>query len=228
MRTLQLLGLMFLMNVLVSCTPYYISSQFEAATADHEIIAVLPFEMWFTGVMPEKLTEEDILQIEEAESRAFQISFYNEVLRSTKRGNNPIRVDLQDYDKTNRLLADKGIGIRESWTMSPEELSELLGVDGVVQARIEKTRFMSDLASYGIELGRDIIVVLTNYSVLPWLPPISSQSKAITADYTLFDQEEGTTLWSIAFDRGADWRQPANQIIDEISRRAAKKFPYRK
>lgn len=209
------------------CTPHYISSRFGEITADHHIIAVIPFEMRFTGRMPDKLTEEDILDLEEAESQAFQISFYNEILRSTRNGRKSIRVDLQDYNKTLDLLDGHNIGIRDSWEMAPEELAKILNVDAVVRARIEKARFMSDLASYGIEVGMEIIHAITNYALWPWLSPFSNQSKAIVADFTLYDEKEGITLWSIAFDEGADWRRPAHEIIDEISRKAARKFPYR-
>ncbi len=210
-----------------ACTPYYISSTFESQSAQHQTIAVLPFEMQFTGVQPERLTESDILELETAESRAFQISFHNELLRSTRSGRKALRVSIQDYHKTLRLLRHHDIDIRESWYMAPEELAALLEVDAVVRARIQKARYMSDLASYGIEVGMHVIRVLTQYWAGPWFPPISNRSKAVLADYSLYDGEEGTVLWSICFDRGADWRQPANEIIDEISRTAVRKFPYR-
>ncbi len=219
--------LLFVLMGWMACTPYFRSANFDTITADHTQIAVLPFEMYFTGKMPEDLTEQDILYIEEAESQAFQISFYNELLRSTKRGKKPLKVDIQHYKKTLNLLERKGINIRDSWDRSPEELAELLEVDAVVRARIEKARFMSDLESYGIEMSVQIINILTNYQWFPWFPPISSQNKEIIADFSLMEKEKGIVLWSISFDRGADWRQPANMIIDEISRRAAKKFPYR-
>jgi hypothetical protein len=213
--------------IIGSCTPYYLSSRFESITADHRRIAILPFEMRFTGLKPEKLTDEDVLELEEAESRAFQISFYHEILRSTKSGRKAIRVDLQDYQKTLDLLDGHNISIRDSWAIAPDELAKILDVDAVVRARIEKARYMSDLASYGIEVGVEIVHYLTNIPIWLWVPGISNQSKAIVADYTLYNEKDDLTLWSIAFDEGADWRRPAHEIIDEISRKAARKFPYR-
>lgn len=210
-----------------SCTPYFQSANFDTLTADHTRIAVLPFDMIFTGVMPDQLTEEDILRIEEAESQAFQVSFYNELLRSTRRGQKNFRIEIQHHRTTLNILQDNGISVRESWNFSPEELAELLEVDAVVRANIEKARFMSDLASFGIEVGVDIIHVLTNYQLMPWLPMVSTQNKAVVADFTLFNSKQGTVLWSISFERGADWTEAANEIINRISRRAAKKFPYR-
>lgn len=212
--------------LILSCKPQYYATNFETKTATHKIIAVLPIEMHFIGQIPEKWTLDDIRQIEEAESQAFQISFYNEILRSTKSGRKPIRVDIQHYNKTWQLLEDHEIGIRESWRMSREKLALVLGVDAVVSARIEKTRFMSDLESYGIEVATEIVNIITDHKMFPFIP-ITAQNKEIVADYAVVDKNDGITLWSISFKVGADWRQPANQIIDNISRRAARNFPYR-
>ena len=87
---------------------------------------------------------------------------------------------------------------------------------------------MSDLASFGIELGSDIVASLTRIPLRSWLGAISNQTNEVEADYTLFDKVEGTTLWSMTFRQGTDWTKPANQIIDEISHRSAVKFPYRR
>lgn len=227
MRKFRLLAGLLMTLIIGSCTPYYLASRFESVTADHQRIAVLPFEMRFTGLKPEKLTDEDVLELEEAESRAFQISFYHEILRSTKSGRKAIRVDIQDYQKTLDLLDGHNISIRDSWEMDPGELAKILDVDAVVRARIEKARYMSDLASYGIEVGVEIVHYLTNFAFWPWVPGFSNQSKAIIADYTLYNEKDDITLWSVAFDEGADWRRPAREIIDEISRKAARRFPYR-
>jgi hypothetical protein len=163
------MGIIVLFTAL-GCTPYYLSPNFEAATATHKLIAVVSVEMHFTGKVPEKWTKEDVSNVEDAESQAFQISFYNEILRSTKSGRKPIRVDLQHYKKTLQLLRDQQIGIRQSWEVEPEELCRLLGVDAVVKARIEKTRFMSDLESYGIEVATHVAMILTDYRLFLWIP----------------------------------------------------------
>jgi hypothetical protein len=210
-----------------ACKSYYVSSDFQTTTGDHQTIAVLPFEMVYTGVKPDKLTEADMAEIANAESQAFQISFYNEILRSTRNGKKPIRVKLQDFKTTQNLLRDRGISLNEVGQESPERLAEILGVDAVVRGRIQKNRLMSDLASYGIEVGVRILDVLTNAPIWPWLPMGVTQSKEIRANYSLLDKDNGAVLWSISFDIDADWRQRSNDIIDRVNRRGAKKFPYR-
>ncbi len=212
---------------LFNCTPYYVSNNFNVTTLDHQTVAVLPFEMVYTGQRPEELTHDDINEIAIAESQAFQISYYNEILRSTKSGRKPIRVDLQDYRKTMNLLNENNIDVISSWDEQSEELAEILGVDALVRARVEKKRLMTDLESYGIEVAVHILDAISPHTVWPWLPHDLTKAKEIKTSYSLVDHENGQLLWSISIDIDADWRLKSNEIIDDINRRSAKKFPYR-
>lgn len=227
MKTLPISLAALILLVLTACNPAYLSRDFSAITADHTSIAVLPFEMVYTGVQPKDLSYQDMLDIEIAESQAFQISFYNEILRSTRKGRKPIRVKMQDYKTTISLLRENGIPLHEVENESPERLATILGVDAVVRARIQKHRLMSDLTSYGIEMGARVLSVLSNRSVWPWLPAGVTQSKDIQATYSLIEKDRGEVLWMSSFNVQADWRQRANDIIDQINRRGARKFPYR-
>lgn len=214
-----------LLTILSSCKSYFVAVDFDTRTASYKTVAILPFEMVFTGVKPEKLTDEELQTIAEAESKAFMISFYNEVMRSTHSGRKPIRVDMQHFDKTLSILKSNNIDIHLSWNEDPGKLANMLGVDAVVKARIEKHRLMSDLASYGIDLGIHILGVLSDYNSWFWVPPDLAKSKEIKSSYSLIDRE-GSTLWSISYDDDADWSQPANKIIDDINKKSAKYFPY--
>ena len=216
-----------LLMATMACNPHFISHRFTELTTEHQTIAVLPFEIRFTGLMPSQMLEQDIVLIEEAESRAFQYSFYNELLRRTRRAQRSLSVEVQDHGKTLALLAKHDITIRESWDMLPEDLAPLLGVDAVVRARIQKARIMSDLASLGIDIGRDLINRIARIPLRSWLNGFSANNKVVVADYAIFDKTNSTTLWSVEFQQEADWRRPAHEMIDQISRRAIRKFPYR-
>ena len=226
-KLIKLFTLSYLSIVLFCCTPYYISNNFEIQTVNHKEIAILPFEMTYTGLISEELTEEDLILIEEAESIAFMTSYYNEVLRSTRSGKKPIRVNIQHYKNTLQLLDDNGINTFDSWNMKAEDLSEILQVDAVLRGYIEKNQLIPDLESFGIDVGIHILNILTNNALWPWLPYDLSKSKEVNTNYALIDGRDGSTLWSIAYEVEADWRRPANEIIDDVNRRSSKKFPYR-
>lgn len=225
MKTLYLL--LFSTILFSSCHNYYVAHDFNQRTANHRTIAVVPMEMIFTGTTPRKLTAEDILKIEEGESRAFMISMYNEILRSTRGGKKPIRVSVQSVSNTLSILEGSDFSIRDSWKMSSMQLAHLLGVDAVVQGSITKKRYMSDLASFGIDLGTQISDVITGGVVGPNVPLESTRSNDIRASYTLSSAGDGTTLFSQAFEFEADWNTTAEEIITYTNRRFARNFPYR-
>lgn len=217
---------LLLLALLPSCKNAYTITNFDEVTQDHRSVAVLPFEMVFMGITPKNLTEEDIQQIEEAESQAFQISFHNEILRSTRNGRGPIRIDLQPYSTTLAKLDKNNISIRESWQTDPTELAKLLGVDAVVKGRIEKTQYLPDLASFGIDIGLQVLRTIQVPGGI-FIPNRVTNSKEVYGVYNLIDQSGERVLWSVSCDIDADWSQQSNEIIDRVNRRSARRFPYR-
>jgi len=228
MRIFQRFSVLIAVILLASCgTPYYISSNFEQLTADHKTVAIIPFEMIYSGQMPKNMTDDHITKITAAESKAFQIAFFNLLLKSTKQGKKAMRVDVQHFDKTNKLLADNNIPYSDLTAIDAEELCRMLGVDAVVKCRVEKHRFMSDLASYGIDIGIDLVNILTDYAVWPFIPGGLSTSKEVRSSYSLLDNKAGTTLWSTSDQTEADWSRASNELIESIISKSVKKFPYR-
>jgi len=183
--------------------------------------------MTYTGLIPKELTQEDLQIIEEAESKAFMMSYYNEILRSTKSGKKPIRVKVQNYKNTLQILEENGIKAVDSWNINAEKLADILQVDAVLRGYIEKNQLIPELESLGIEVGMHILNIMTKNALWPWIPYDLSKSKIVKTNYSIVDGKDGTTLWSIAYEVEADWRRPANEIIDEVNRRSTRKFPYR-
>ena len=52
MKPLLPLGGTLLFLLSYACTPYYLAHDFEARAMDHQTVAVVPFEMIYTGVRP--------------------------------------------------------------------------------------------------------------------------------------------------------------------------------
>jgi len=157
-RDLLLLPVLSLV-LFTSCAghKYFTSSSFDQQTARHKIIAVLPAEMVFTGTMPKNLSPEDIAFIEETESQTFQQSLYNSILRHANSRKYYTSINLQDIGTTLKLLEENKITIRDSWKQDDRHLAKVLGVDAVVRMRIQKKRYMSDLASMGVNMGRQVL-----------------------------------------------------------------------
>ena len=204
---------------------YYTSSSFSQQTAHHKLIAVLPAEMIFTGKQPKALTPEDIEAIEETESKSFQNSLYNSILRHANTKKYFTSISVQDISTTQKMLEENGISIRESWKEDDKKLAKILGVDAVVRMRIQKKRYMSDLASMGISVGRQVLGQIGAVSRLP-IPYVSSKTNDINASCNMVSNSE--TLWNDSYKRGADYNSSSEAVIDEITDNFGKHFPYKK
>jgi hypothetical protein len=206
-----------------SCHRYYTSSSFEQKTAKHKLIAVLPPQMVLTGNKPKNVTEEEIAKIEETESKLFQRSLYNNILSRANTNKYEMSVALQPYDNTIALLEAKGINLRDAWRKDDKELATILGVDAIVRMSVQKERYMSDLASFGIDMGARVLnTVLKNG---PFIPSRSKTNDVIASCALV---SNGETLWNDTYKRAADWNSPANSIIENITDKFAKHFPYKR
>ena len=225
MRSIPLLPLVV---SLAACTAVdYTSPRFADEALDHQSVAVLPVAMVFTGKAPKGVTAEDILLIEEGESLAFQASLYNYLLdRSSSHRRRPIWVSIQPIERTNQLLSEAGFTVRDTWVLPADELAGMLGVDAVVRTRVRKTRYLSDLASFGIAVGVNVALEVLDDDHT-WLIPWGPRTYDIYAEGALLAADQGTLLWKVAVNRETDWGQPANDVVRGITRKLAKKFPYR-
>ena len=221
--------LLILLLLATGCTAVdYQSPRFAAQTQSHRTVAVLPFEMVFAGKAPRRWTAPQIQRAEEVESRAFQRSLYFHLLNRIGQGH--LAIEVQPIEDTNRLLADHRISVRDSWEMATEDLAQILDVDAVVRTRVEKTRYLSDTASFGISAGGYLLAEIVHDATdgdgdLP-LPHGAVKTHDIFADGTLESGRDGELLWRVAVYRETDWTRPANDVIEGLTKKLAKKFPY--
>jgi len=216
--------------VVLSCKShkYYTTNEFDQATANHRLVAVVPAEIVFTGTQPKKLTPEDIVKIEEAESIAFQEALYNNILQHANGRKYFTRVEFQDISTTRKVLTDNNLPNRKAWGLSDKELATLLKVDAVVRMRIQKKRYMSDLASYGIDLAKQISYEY-GFGRIPGtgipLPNVRNNTNDIYASCSVLSG--GRTLWNDHYKSASDWNSSANEIIEGITEVFGKHFPYK-
>jgi hypothetical protein len=211
-----------------SSTANYESPQLAERAEQHRLIAVLPFTMVVTGKPPGDLTAEQIAAVEEAESVAFQTTYYQWLLeQASMHRKHPIRIQIQPVSETNRLLAERGITVRDSWGMSAKSLARVLRVDAVVSTAVTKTRYLSGVESFAIETGFTIVSEITEGRLAPFLPWGVTTTHDIQAASEIIDALDGTVLWQDDMSVSTDWRAPANDVIAGFTRELAKRFPYR-
>src|SRR5258706_10320525 len=212
--------------VFLSCShKYYTASYFDQQTANHRIVAVLPAEMIFTGKQPDNLKPEDISKIEEQESKSFQQALYNSILRYANSRKYFTRINLQDLGTTQRILEDHNLSFKDTWKKDDKELAALLGVDAIVRMRIQKQRYMSDMASYGISLGRQIVYNTGLGSKIP-VPYIPNKTNDIYASCNIVSNN--LTLWNDNYKGASDWNSPSDIVIENITDNFGRHFPYKR
>ena len=79
-------GFLCLLTITVCVPEYYLIGDFETIATDHKEIAILPFEMIFTGIRPKNVSTEQWEKLEVNESVIFQGSFFKEILHSLESG----------------------------------------------------------------------------------------------------------------------------------------------
>lgn len=215
----------FFFLVLASCSRrYYTASNFEEKTEDHKVVAILPAEVIMSGKMPKNLSEEDIAKTEESESINFQYALLNSILRHANTGKYITTVNFQDLITTKKILEEHNISVRDSWKSDDTELAKLLGVDAVIRMRVEKRRYMSDEASYGIDVAKQIIYKTGAGSKVP-VPNSVGKTYDIWATCNLLSDHQ--TLWNNNYKRSTDYDTPANVIVEWITNSFGENFPYK-
>lgn len=225
-KTLPFLSIVLSFTILfTACSrKHYPVSYFDQKTASHRIIAVLPAEMIFTGTQPKDLSAEAISKIEENESRMFQNYLFNSILRYANDRRYYTAVGVQDISTTEKLLADNNISIRESWKQDDKKLAKLLGVDAVVRMRIQKKRYMSDLASLGVDYGQQVLNQIGN--VGKYVPYVPNKTNDIYASCNVISDSQ--TLWNDDYRGSSNYNVSSERVIDNITDNFGRHFPYRK
>lgn len=223
--TLPFLAFSFGVLAMVSCSRrHYTTSVFEQQTAKHRVIAVLPAEMVFTGIQAKNLSPEDIMQIEESESTLFQNSLYNGILRYADTRRYMTTVAVQDISTTRRRLEENNITVRESWNEDDKKLAALLEVDAVVRMRVVKKRYMSDMASMGISVGRQVVSqVAGNKFPVPYVP---NKTNEIYVSCNVVSNNQ--TLWNDSYRGNSNYNVSSEAVVDNITDNFGRHFPYKR
>lgn len=225
-RNLPFVSIAFLTIIFLAACSHknYVTSYFDQQTANHKLIAVLPAEMIFTGTQPRDVSPEDIQKIEETESKMFQNYLFSSILRYANTQKYYTAVGVQDISTTQKLLEDNSISIRDSWKEDDKKLAKVLGVDAVVRMRIQKKRYMSDLASFGVSYGQQVLNQIGNAG--KYIPYVTNKTNDIYASCNVVSNNQ--TLWNDDYRGASNYNVSSERVIDDITDNFGRHFPYRK
>lgn len=200
-------------------TVRYAATDLESEALSHQEIAVLPVEINYSGPIPKRMSREQLIAIDNNESLLYQNSLYHQLLRKSHKYPT---IDLQPIERTNAILQAQNISPIEAWSIDPQELAQMLGVDAVVRATVDESRYLSDGAAIGIDIARSVL-----FEGGLWGAGFGDTKTAdIRASYAIFDAVNGRMLWKMAVIREADWNDRPEEVVNSVNRKIARNFPY--
>lgn len=218
--------LLMMALALASCSrAYYKTGSYDYFAGKHRLVAILPVQTITYGRMPERPTEEEIRAIEDAESRAFQVSLYTNITERTGNNYGNIQIDIQHYSETNARLKEAGISARDTWERSSTELAQILGVDAVVRTTVEKERYLTNLESFGVSVATTVVFLFSRYPWLGFFP--NSRTSEVRASCAIVDGQNGVAVWATDKREPTYWNRAQQDAVNDITRSLARRFPYR-
>jgi len=221
---LTVLTVSFILFLFSCSNRYYNASNFEEKTENHKLVAILPAEVTFSGKQPKNLSPEDIAKAEERESIDFQYALMNSILNHANTRKYITTVNFQDINTTLKLLEQNNISVRDSWKKDDNELAKLLGVNSVIRMNIRKQRYMSDEASYGVGVAKQIVYKTGIGSKIP-VPNSVGKTYDIYASCNLLSDNQ--TLWNDNYKRSTDYEVQPNVVVEWITNWFGENFPYK-
>lgn len=208
--------------ILVSCAGprQYLAP--DLSSKNIKTIAILPVEMQFTGTLPKGMTPEMKQEVEESESRGFQQFLYSNILRFEGKKKKIKGIQFQSLEQTLSILKENNINYTDSWSKTPEDMAKLLGVDAVVKMSVVKQRFMSDLASLGLGVLKNVFIFSAKTNPI-YASNVPTKTGDIMANCSLIFQ--GNTLWNIKYQQETNWNNGAQDVINTITRKMGRRFP---
>ncbi|MBL7472109.1 DUF4136 domain-containing protein [Robertkochia sediminum] len=188
----------------------YQSNSFEILSKDHKTLAILPFatrlEMENSGNSESAMLKNQKIH----EGYVVQQALEQFFLQRDKKKD--YRVEFQNVENTNALLKQAGVTTENLDIKTTQELSNILGVDGVISGDLVLNRLLSQ----GVD---------TTFNFIDY---ISGKSNYGRITIKLSDGATGKLLWR--FEQVIDRKSGKNTtaIIDKMMRQSTRKFPYRK
>lgn len=194
-----------------SCGPkIYTSANFSTALARHKTVAILPAEVT-TKLRPneaKRVTPEQLVEMNEKTAYDIQEKMYGWFLRRGDRFS--YTVNFQDVSKTNSLLKEAGIDYKDLKSTDRAKLAKVLGVDAVMQDRLNMEKPMSEGAAIAVGL-----------LVGAW-----GSTNNVETTINIHDGKSGDLLWKYDYQASGSVGSSTTKLVDALMKNATKKFPY--
>jgi hypothetical protein len=192
-----------LLVFMTSCAKIFFSPDAHTLAKKHSVIAIIPPSISIAA--SRKVDAEAIKEQQKTESINFQKEIYSWLLKRKMQGK--IDQEIQDVQTTNAKLKKAGF---PDIPMTPAEISEILGVDGIVSSNFGLSKPMSDGAAIAVGL-----------LVGAW-----GATNEVRVTLSINDKSKNKLIWNYEHKLSGGVGSSPSRIVDQLMRKASRKMPY--
>ena len=208
MKKTLLFAILFITTTLQAQKNIYEANRFDAISADHEMLAIIPF---FTNLdLKKNISNEELKLLEEKEGYAVQDALETYFGRGKRK--KKFTVAFQNTKNTNAILAQNNITYENIDTYTTKQLSKILEVDGIISGNLDLNVLLSEGESPEFSF-LDYILGDANYGRI---------------GIKISDGETGKLLWKYEKEINKKSGKNTTDLIDRMMKLAIRKFPYDK
>jgi hypothetical protein len=189
--------------MLQSCAKIFYAPDARTIAMNQKIIAIAPPKV---SIAPRKnIDGAALIEQQKTESVNFQREMYSWMLKRKMQGT--ISVEIQDVETTIALLTKAGIN--EGKVLTPDEMCQILGVDGILTSNYSLSKPMSEGAAIAVALLVGV-----------WGP-----TNEATVSLSIHDSGTNKMIWNFDHKLSSSLSTPA-KLVDALMRQASRKMPY--
>jgi hypothetical protein len=189
--------------LLQSCAKIFYSPDAIPLAGAQRVIAIAPPKVAIAA--RKNIDGNALIEQQKTESINFQREMYSWMLRRKMQGT--ILVDIQDVETTNAILANAGYN--NGQVLTPTEMCNILGVDGILTSNYSLSKPMSE----GAAIAAAILVGF-------W-----GSTNEATVSLSIHDQSAEKMIWNFDHKLSSSLGTPA-KLVDDLMRQASREMPY--
>lgn len=186
-----------------SCAKIFYSSDAEPLARAQKIIAIAPPKVAIAA--RKNIDGTALIEQQKTESINFQREMYSWMLKRKMQGK--ISVEIQDVETTNARLANAGFN--EGNLLTPVDLCNILGVDGIMTSNYSLSKPMSEGAAIAVAL----------------LAGFWGATNEAAISLSIHDQRANKMIWNFDHKLSSSLGSPAG-LVDDLMRQASREMPY--
>ncbi|MFC4098013.1 hypothetical protein [Euzebyella saccharophila] len=206
MKKLIFTILMITVGIVNAQKNIYESNKFDDLSDDHQVLAIIPFLTKLD--LTDDISKTELKTLEEKEGYAVQNAL--ETYFSKRKKKKKFSVEFQNIKNTNAILAQNDISFKNIDVYTIKQLSEILGVDGVISGNID----LNVLLSNGVS---------TDFNFMDYFSGSANYGRI---GVKISDGDSGKLLWKYEKEINKKSGKNTNDLIDRMMKLAARKFPY--